>query len=57
MSISITENNKTNINYKSKLEKIIETLVELGLESTIHGFPNILRTRKCFLKLMWLIFF
>jgi len=46
-----------NLREKSKTEKIIEKSIEIGLGSTSHGLPNIIKTdRKC-LKIMWLIFF
>ena len=51
MSVSITED----LNKKSK--NIIDTLVDLALESSIHGLPRIIKKEKIFLKLMWLIFF
>jgi len=42
---------------KSKKEKIFEKSLEIGLGSTSHGIPNILKSdRKC-LKVMWLILF
>jgi hypothetical protein len=42
---------------KSKKEKIIEKSIEIGLGSTSHGIPNLLKSdRKC-LKVMWLILF
>lgn len=50
-------NNNQNSNQKKKLKKLKDTLVELGLVSTSHGIPSILRTEKRFLKLMWLLFF
>jgi hypothetical protein len=41
----------------TKKEKILEKSIEIGLASTSHGLPNILKTdRKC-LKIMWLILF
>ena len=41
----------------TKKEKILEKSIEIGLGSTSHGIPNIIRTdRKC-LKIMWLILF
>jgi len=41
----------------TKTEKILEKSIEIGLASTSHGLPNILKTdRKC-LKIMWLILF
>jgi len=42
---------------KSKKEKVIEKSIEIGLSSTSHGIPNIIKSdRKC-LKIMWLILF
>jgi hypothetical protein len=41
----------------TKKEKILEKSLEIGLSSTSHGIPNIIKTdRKC-LKIMWLILF
>ncbi len=41
----------------TKKEKILEKSIEIGLASTSHGLPNILKTdRKC-IKIMWLILF
>ena len=41
----------------TKKEKILEKSCEIGLSSTSHGIPNIIKTdRKC-LKIMWLILF
>jgi len=40
---------------KSKKEKILEKSKELALGSTFIGLPNIFRTDKACLKLMWLI--
>ena len=41
----------------TKKEKILEKSIEIGLGSTSHGIPNIIKTdRKC-LKIMWLILF
>jgi hypothetical protein len=46
-----------NSNVKSKKEKVIEKSIEIGLGSTSHGIPNIIKSdRKC-LKIMWLILF
>jgi hypothetical protein len=41
----------------TKKEKIFEKSIEIGLASTSHGIPNIIKSdRKC-LKIMWLILF
>jgi len=40
---------------KSKKEKILEKSKELALGSTFIGLPNIFRTDKACLKLMWLV--
>jgi len=41
----------------TKKEKIFEKSIEIGLGSTSHGIPNIIKSdRKC-LKIMWLILF
>jgi hypothetical protein len=41
----------------TKKEKILEKSCEIGLGSTSHGIPNIIKTdRKC-LKIMWLVLF
>jgi hypothetical protein len=46
-----------NSKVKSKKEKIFEKSIEIGLGSTSHGIPNILKSdRKC-LKIMWLVSF
>jgi len=46
-----------NSKQKSKKEKILEKSIEIGLSSTSHGIPNIIKSdRKC-LKIMWLILF
>jgi len=48
---------KMNSKEKSKRDKILEKSIEIGLGSTSHGIPNIIKSdRKC-LKIMWLIFF
>jgi hypothetical protein len=42
---------------ESKKEKILEKSIEIGLGSKSHGIPNIIKTdRKC-LKIIWLILF
>jgi hypothetical protein len=40
---------------RRKKEKIIEKSIEIALGSSSHGIPNILRTDKTCLKLMWLL--
>jgi len=40
---------------KSKKEKIFEKALEIGLNSTSHGLPNLIRTDKFILKLIWLL--
>jgi len=46
-----------NSKVKSKKEKILEKSIEIGLGSTSHGIPNIIKSdEKCF-KIMWLVFF
>jgi hypothetical protein len=42
---------------KSEKEKIAEKTIELALGSSIIGLPNIFRTEKKFLKLMWILLF
>ncbi len=43
---------KMNSKVKSKKEKIFEKSIEIGLGSTSHGIPNIIKSdRKC-LKVM-----
>jgi hypothetical protein len=41
----------------TKTEKIFEKSIEIGLASTSHGIPNILKTDRTCLKIMWLILF
>ena len=40
----------------SKWTKIKSSIKELALVSTTHGLPNIFRTERLFLKLMWFLF-
>ncbi len=40
---------------RRKKEKIIEKSIEIALGSSSHGIPNIFRTDKTCLKLMWLL--
>jgi hypothetical protein len=42
---------------KSEKEKIAEKTIELALGSSIICLPNIFRTDKKFLKIMWIILF
>ena len=42
---------------KSEKEKIAEKTIELALGSSIIGLPNIFRTDKKFLKIMWILLF
>jgi len=35
-----------NLREKSKTEKIIEKSIEIGLGSTSHGLPNIIKTDR-----------
>ncbi len=42
---------------KSKKGKIIEKSIEIGLGSTSHGIPNIIKTERTCIKIMWLVFF
>jgi hypothetical protein len=46
-----------NSKVKSKKEKVIEKSIEIGLSSTSHGIPNIIKSDRTCLKIMWLIFF
>jgi len=41
----------------TKKEKILEKSIEIGLASTSHGIPNIIKSDRTCLKVMWLIFF
>jgi hypothetical protein len=41
----------------TKKEKILEKSIEIGLGSTSHGIPNIIKTDRTCLKIMWLILF
>ena len=40
-----------------KRREILNLLEKLSLKSTIHGLPNIIKTEKRLLKLMWLLLF
>jgi len=46
-----------NSKVKSKKEKILEKSIEIGLGSTSHGIPNIIKSDEKCLKIMWLVFF
>ena len=39
------------------LDKILEKSIEIGLGSTIHGIPNIFKTDRICVKIMWLVLF
>jgi hypothetical protein len=41
----------------SKKKKIVEKTIELALGSSIIGLPNIFRTEKKFLKIIWILLF
>ena len=41
---------------KSKFNNIREKFIEWSLSSTSHGFPNIFRTSKMPIRIMWLVF-
>lgn len=40
---------------KSKINKIKETIIESGLNSTTHGPPHILKSKRLMTKLMWYV--
>jgi hypothetical protein len=42
---------------KSKKEKILEKSIQIGLDSTSHGIPKIIKSEKTCLKIMWLVLF
>jgi hypothetical protein len=42
---------------KPKIEQIIEKSIELALSSSFIGLPNIFRTDKIFLRIMWIFLF
>ena len=42
---------------KTKKEKIIAKVKDLLLSSTSHGLPNIFRTQRKLIKIMWFILF
>jgi len=42
---------------KSKKEQIAKKSVELALGSSFIGLPNIFRTDKLFLRIMWILLF
>jgi hypothetical protein len=42
---------------KSKKEKILEKSIEIGLDSTSHGLPKIIKSETTCLKIMWLVLF
>lgn len=37
------------------MEKIKETVVESGLHSSCHGFPNIIRTNRLLIRIIWFL--
>ncbi len=39
---------------KSKKEKILEKSIQIGLDSTSHGIPKIIKSEKTCLKIMLL---
>ncbi len=41
----------------NKLQKIKEKSLNLVLASTSHGLPNIFRTERIFIKILWFILF
>jgi hypothetical protein len=50
---SIEQNNDNN----TKKKRIKLSLIKILSTSTSHGLPNIIRTERTSLKIMWLIFF
>jgi hypothetical protein len=42
---------------KLKKEKILEKSIEIGLDSTSHGLPKIIKSETTCLKIMWLVLF
>ena len=42
---------------KSKKEKIVEKSLEIALNSSVIGLPNIIRSEKFYLRFMWTVLF
>ena len=48
--MTIKSSNNVNLN---SLKEILKTLIE---ESTAHGIPRLIRSRKTLMKIIWLVF-
>lgn len=51
------KNSTKKMQNKTKFSKIKETTIELCSSTSIHAIPNIFRTKRKRLKVIWAIFF